>query len=67
VRPAAQVMLYRRAVVERRGDWPWTSSVAIASEYAMAGIRSRPLGTVWTVTAPPERILAVNHGRDEDE
>lgn len=66
-RPAVPVTVYRGSVAARRGDWSWTSSSAIASQYALAGIGSRPRGTVWTVVAPPEQILAINHGRDEDE
>ncbi len=65
-RPAEPLTLYRGAVPERRTDWSWTRTRAVAERFA-AGLRGRGTGRLWVCTVPPESMLAVNTERDEDE
>lgn len=65
-RPAEPLTLYRGAVPERRADWSWSRDRAVAEQFA-AGLRGRGAGRLWVCTVPPESMLAVNTGRDEDE
>lgn len=65
-RPAEPLTLFRGSVPERRTDWSWTRTRAVAERFA-AGIRGRGEGRLWVCTVPPSHMLAVNTGRDEDE
>lgn len=66
-RPKSALRLFRGSVPERRGDWSWTTSIAVAARYAGGGFSGRPLGRIWGCTVPPKQMLAVNTRRDEDE
>lgn len=66
VRPAEPLTLFRGAVPERRTDWSWTRTRAVAERFA-AGLRGRGEGRLWVCTVPPSHMLAVNTERDEDE
>lgn len=65
-RPAEPMTLYRGSVPERRDDWSWTWSLAVAEKFA-AGAAGRPPSRVWVCTVPPGHMLAINTGRSEDE
>jgi hypothetical protein len=66
-RPREPIRLYRGSTLEHRRGGSWTTSYAIAQWYATSGTGGRPQGAVWTVVAPPERLLCHNTGREEDE
>jgi hypothetical protein len=69
-KPAARhtepMTLYRGAVPERRTDWSWTRTRAVAERFA-AGLRGRGTGRLWVCEVPPAHMLAINTERDEDE
>ncbi|MFI6030713.1 hypothetical protein [Amycolatopsis magusensis] len=66
-RPTAPQRLYRGAVADRRADWSWTESRAVARTYAAGGFGGRLPGAIWTALVEPERLLARNTDRDECE
>lgn len=66
-RPSEPVLLYRGSVPERRTDWSWTTNVDVAAKYASGTMRGRLTGRLWTCLVPPDRLLAKNTIRDEDE
>lgn len=55
-RPTAPVTLYRGAIPERADGWMWTDELDEARCYATHSGQFH--GHVWTVTAPPDRVLA---------
>lgn len=65
-RPTEPMTLFRGSVPERRTDWSWSRTRAVAELFA-AGPRGRGKGRLWVCEVPPESMLAVNTGRDEDE
>lgn len=66
-RPAEAIRLWRGSVPERRGDWSWTDSRAVAERYAAGTHYGRPKSMVWTAMVEPRRLLARNTERDESE
>ncbi|MFF2650363.1 hypothetical protein [Streptomyces sp. NPDC058045] len=66
-RPTQPTLLYRGSVPERRSDWSWTKSVAVARRYAAGNVTGRAPGRLWVCTAPPAHMLTINTGRGEDE
>ncbi|WP_331727191.1 hypothetical protein OG871_39680 (plasmid) [Kitasatospora sp. NBC_00374] len=65
--PSAPVELWRGSVPERRRDWSWTASLAVAQGYAAGTAAVRPAGKLYRTVAPPSALLAYNSGREEDE
>lgn len=65
-RPAEPMTLFRGSVPERRTDWSWTRTQAVAERFA-AGVRGRAPGRLWVCEVPPAHMLAINTQRDEDE
>lgn len=65
-RPRKPVELWRGSVPERRTDWSWSTSRAVAERFA-AGVRGRPPGRLYRLLAPPAALLCANNGRDEAE
>lgn len=55
-RPAEPVRLYRGAIPERADGWMWTDDLDEARFYATNGGLYH--GDVWTLTAPPDRLMA---------
>lgn len=67
-RPTEPMRLYRGSVPERRLDWSWTTSPAVARGYALGTAARRPnTGTVWTALVPPAQLLAAIDEREEAE
>lgn len=53
---------------ERRADWSWTTSRAVAEGYATGtGARRPSTGRLYRTIAPPSALFAHNTGRCEDE
>ncbi|USQ86971.1 hypothetical protein NFX46_26610 [Streptomyces phaeoluteigriseus] len=65
-RPTEPMTLFRGSVPERRADWSWTRTRAVAERFA-DGVRGRAPGRLWVCVVPPAHMLAVNTDRDEDE
>lgn len=65
--PPGPVELWRGSVPERRRDWSWTATRAVAQGYADGTGANRPPGRLYRTVAPPAALLAYNTGRDEDE
>ncbi|MFF7973837.1 hypothetical protein [Streptomyces sp. NPDC007905] len=55
--PTGPITVYRGAITERRDDWSWTASPAVAARWASGHLYNRPPGHVWTTTAPPDHVL----------
>ncbi|MEU9894271.1 hypothetical protein ACIBCS_27960 [Streptomyces phaeochromogenes] len=66
-RPDKPMTLFRGSVPERRTDWSWTYSIAIAAKYAGGKVPGRAVGKLWVCEVPPEAMLAINTERGEDE
>ncbi|MFJ2110778.1 hypothetical protein ACIOEX_02425 [Streptomyces sp. NPDC087850] len=65
-RPADPVELWRGSIPERRADWSWTTSRAVAEQYA-AGNYWRPPGLLYRTLAPAGSLLGAYNGREESE
>lgn len=65
--PTEPMVLWRGSVPERRTDWSWSTDRSIAVGYAEGTAARRPVGRLYTVTAPPEALLCANNGRSEAE
>jgi hypothetical protein len=63
-RPRKPRRLYRGAAEEYRDRWSWTEDRAVAGRFADR-YQSVWHGRVWTVVAPPDRVLAKFTGRSE--
>lgn len=66
-RPTTPIVLWRGSVPERRTDWSWSTDRAVAEKYAFGSMNYRPIGRLYTVTAPTHALLCANNGRDEAE
>lgn len=64
-RPADPVKVYRGADVAHRRGWSWTTNLEMSEWFARRWDLTRPgTGQVWTMLAPPERLLAYIDGPD---
>lgn len=57
-RPAEPMTLFRGSVKAKRFGWSWTDDVEQAEWFAERWRQGGHDGRVWTVTVPPEAILA---------
>jgi hypothetical protein len=67
-RPERPTLLWRGSVPRLRRRMSWTSDRELAENFALAGFRGRPQGTVYQTEAPPKALLCINHtSRQESE
>lgn len=65
--PTGSLPLYRGSTAEGKAGMCWTDCIETAQTFATGQVRGRAIGTLWTATVEPERLLARINDRQESE